>query len=189
MDKTRQNRAGNRGANLLEFTLVGIPIIFILISVFEISRGMWLYQTAAHASRETARYIVVHGANCLDEACGRTISDIATELSRNLVGLDPSEVRVTFRSGCTLQGNFRNACANNTDDSQTGAKTLATLMADNSMTDWPGITGDTDSKDFVEVELRFPFRSAIAMFWPGAGGGQNFGTVQMFAASREMFQF
>jgi Flp pilus assembly protein TadG len=34
-----------RGSSILEFVLVGIPIIFVLISLFEISRGMWTYHT------------------------------------------------------------------------------------------------------------------------------------------------
>ena len=33
-------RARSRGNTMVEFTLVGIPIMFALISVFEISRAM-----------------------------------------------------------------------------------------------------------------------------------------------------
>ena len=41
-------RNRERGTTLLEFTLVGIPLIFLLISTVEISRGMWQYHTLAH---------------------------------------------------------------------------------------------------------------------------------------------
>lgn len=181
-----RKKDGRRGASLIEFTLVGIPIIFLLISVFEISRGMWLYQTAAHASREAARYIVVHGSNCKDDTdpCGRTVSEIAQELKFHLVGLDPNEVELTLRAGCSDGGAMRVACATN----ETKA-TLQTYLSNTDTTHWPGATGASLSLFFVEVEIEFPFRSAIAMFWPGAGRGQSFGTVPMFAASREMFQF
>ena len=46
------DRRAQRGATTIEMTLVGIPIIFLLISTFEISRGMWMYNTAATAVRE-----------------------------------------------------------------------------------------------------------------------------------------
>src|SRR5580765_336316 len=59
-----------RGATTIEMTFVGIPIIFILISVFEISRGMWMYNTAATAVREGLRFASVHGVNCVHLAPG-----------------------------------------------------------------------------------------------------------------------
>ena len=58
---TRAQRNLEKGSSMVEFALVGIPLIFILISIFEISRGMWMYETVAHAVREGARYAAVHG--------------------------------------------------------------------------------------------------------------------------------
>ena len=55
---------GRRGAVTLEFTLVGIPLLFTLISTVEMSRGMWMYQTQAYAISQGVRYLVVHGADC-----------------------------------------------------------------------------------------------------------------------------
>ena len=40
-------------------TLVGIPIIFTLICVFEISRGMWIYHTLAYAVNDAAARRIV----------------------------------------------------------------------------------------------------------------------------------
>jgi hypothetical protein len=48
--RTRKQR--QRGSAMIEFTLVGIPMIFLLISIFEISRAMWNYHTLAFAIRE-----------------------------------------------------------------------------------------------------------------------------------------
>ena len=53
-----------RGQSLIEFTFVGIPVIFTLICIFEISRGMWIYGTLNHAVKEGVRYAIVHGINC-----------------------------------------------------------------------------------------------------------------------------
>src|SRR5689334_8095089 len=98
MKKRRQ-----RGATTVEMTLVGIPIIFIMISIFEISRGMWMYHTAAHAANAGARYVIVHGVNCtaaatLGNTCTVTIANIAAKIKDSAVGLDPNTTTLTFTS-------------------------------------------------------------------------------------------
>ena len=57
-------RGKRRGNAAVEFALVGIPVIFTLISVEEISRGMWMYDTLASTVARTARYISVRGQDC-----------------------------------------------------------------------------------------------------------------------------
>ena len=75
-------RRAQRGATTIEMTLVGIPIIFLLISTFEMSRGMWMYNTAATAVREGVRFASVHGVNCvltppgIPNQCDVTANDI-----------------------------------------------------------------------------------------------------------------
>src|SRR5690348_3325838 len=78
----RMRSSSRRGATTIEMTLVGIPLIFVLISVFELSRGMWMYNTAATAAREGLRFASVHGVNCvhvppgIPNACEVTANDI-----------------------------------------------------------------------------------------------------------------
>ena len=73
---------------MIEFVLVGIPIIFILISVFELARGMWLYHTAAYALREGARYAIVRGNNCnlYPNNCAVTVAQVASRIRDSAVG-------------------------------------------------------------------------------------------------------
>jgi Flp pilus assembly protein TadG len=52
---------GRKGSTALEFALVGIPLLFILFSLFEAARGMWTYQMMAYAVREGTRYAAMHG--------------------------------------------------------------------------------------------------------------------------------
>ena len=52
---TANRRKRSRGATILEFSLVGIGLIFVILSFFEVSRGMWTYQTLAYAVREGER--------------------------------------------------------------------------------------------------------------------------------------
>jgi hypothetical protein len=157
-------------------TLVGIPFIFIMISVFEISRGMWMYHTTAYAANEGARFAIVHGVNCVTatgvtNACTKTVADIAQVVRNAGVGLDPATTTLTLTSpapggaavSCTLS-----ACASNSSV-------------------WPP-SGNNSVGTVIEVSITTPFRSALAMFWPGAAT-VNFAVANFGAKSRDAIQF
>ena len=176
-----------RGSTLLEFTLVGIPVIFMLISIFEISRGMWLYHTLASAIKDGTRFAIVHGNNCnvYPSNCVVTIRDISERIRRNAVGFVPDDLQnLEFISA--TRGTF--TCA-----------TLAACLdtGDPGDLSWPGGPVGSAPEDFpdgrqfawVEIRAQYPFRSAIAMFWPGAGRGQNFGEFLLPASSRDRIQY
>ncbi|RPI14192.1 MAG: pilus assembly protein [Acidobacteriales bacterium] len=178
--KTGRNR--RRGNAIIEFTLVGIPLMFLLISLFEISRGMWLYHTLAHSLKEGVRFSIVRGNNCnlAPNNCAIRVRDIAASIRRNAVGLPPGEIQnVTFA---------------------TSSRTLATYASLNDAladgTYFPaGAPGGAEDPggarlmSYVEISAVYPFRSAIAMFWPGAGRGVNFGTFMLPASSKETIQY
>ena len=112
MNKTRKNRRRSPGQALVEFTLVGIPIIFVLISIFEVSRGMWLYHTLAYSAKVGVRYASVHGINCIGSAVNPKLQNpndcavkmgpadtqgtVAYVIRQAAVGLDPTKTTITF---------------------------------------------------------------------------------------------
>ena len=163
-----------KGASTIEMTLVGIPIIFVMISVFEISRGMWMYETAAHAVREGVRFAVVHGANCVNDPangfnnnCAKTAAEVAAKIREAGVGLDPATTMVRFTAaGVALAQCPLNACP-------------ATL--------WPP-AGQNTVGTVIQIDISTPFNSALAMFWPGAGA-VSFTTTNMGASSSDAIQF
>jgi len=75
---------------MIEFTLVGIPMIFLLISIFEISRAMWNYHTLAFAIREGTRYAAVHGSGCSADPratpCQATVAQVAQRIQDAGIG-------------------------------------------------------------------------------------------------------
>jgi Flp pilus assembly protein TadG len=183
MTRTRNPRRGNA---VLEFTLVGIPVVFVLISIFEVSRGMWIYHTLAHAAREGTRFAIVHGQNCgtlptvcdksvADSCCKKTVADIAAVIRDAGAGLIPEDLTVTIRNTNVFGANFDTV----------GPAFLSTLLSDN--TEWPTGTGSSPGND-IEITLTYPFRSAIALFWPGAGP-VTFGTFNLPATSQDRIQF
>jgi hypothetical protein len=183
------NRKTHRGSTLLEFTLIGIPLVFVLISIFEIARGMWVYTTLAHAVKEGNRYVIVHANNCGNppNSCwqfGR-IRHAATVIRDAGVGLIPTDLQnVQFISSTrTVTCPTLQACIN--------AGALGDTFFPSAGPAGPGVTQDVGGNTGAIVEVRglYPFRSAIALFWPGAGPGMNFGTFLLPASSRERIQY
>ena len=161
------SRKQQRGEVMLEMMLVGILIIFVLIATFEISRGMWMYHTAAHAVRNGVRFAIVHGQNCqynppaVTNSCGKTQADIAAIIQNAGIGLDPGTTTVTFCTGL---------CASNPG-------TTCTLNACDSTNAWPP-NGHNDVGDTIEIDLQTPFISMAG--WARAN---------LSAASSDQIQF
>jgi len=160
-----------RGSSTLEFTLVGIPLIFVLISTFEMARGMWNYHTIAYAVKEGTRYASVHGTNCATapNTCTVTIGQVARQIVNAGIGLPTNQLRLTFTSQSGAISCWANACLSN-----------ATV--------WPQSPGNAVGSS-IQIDATYQFQSAISMFWPGAGSGSSAGTVTFPASSREIVQF
>ena len=172
-------RKNSQGSSLIEFTLVGIPLIFILISTFEMGRGMWAYGTLAAAVREGTRFAVVHGQDCATAPnnCQVTVAQIAQRIQNMGVGLLPDQLNFTLSSATrTVACNPLQSCLANTTCFPTAADCSGTV--DFSAT--PGMP--------VTIDATYPFQSAIAMFWPG-NAPIVFGVHTFRASSRETIQF
>ena len=166
------NRARQYGSATIEMTLVGIPLIFVLISTFEIARGMWIYHTLAYALREGTRYAIVHGADCSTPPnnCAIRVQDIARVIQNAAVGLyDADNFHIEMKS---------------LNDDVSG--TLTSALA--SPSQFPSSGGGAIGAP-ITFSATYPFQSAIAMFWPGARAGGNFMAVTFPASSQETIQF
>lgn len=176
---TRRNKS-QRGSTLVEFTLVGIPLMFVLISIFEMARAMWTFTTVAHAVREGARYAVVHGLSCSTDPnqCATTRALVAGVIRDAGAGLIPDDFRVEFDS---VTQNTALAVDPNVANWHTLSAQLASTAA--FLNDDTGSTGHD-----VVVTGAFPFKSAMSMFWPGAGR-MSFAVVNLAATARERIEF
>ena len=165
--RNRQN-----GSATLEMTLVGIPLIFVLISTVEMARGMWIYHTLAYALREGTRYTIVHGVDCstAPNHCAVKVKDIATVIQKAGVGLYDTD-------------NFQIEMKSLSDDV---SSTMTSALA--STAPFPSTGGDAIGAP-IAFKATYPFQSVIAMFWPGAGPGINFTSVTFPASSQENIQF
>jgi hypothetical protein len=154
---------------------VGIPTIFVFISIFEMARGMWIYHSLGYAVKEGTRYASVHGATCTTSPndCGVSFGNIATVMKKAGPALIPTPLTVTFTPSA--------------GSATTG--TLATLVSNN--TAWPPSTasGTNAIGRPITITATYPFRSAIAMFWPGTAVQGRPGVANLPGSSTDRIQF
>jgi Flp pilus assembly protein TadG len=158
---------------LVEFTLVGIPLIFILISIFQMSLGMWSYHTLEEAVEEGTRFEAVRGANlqaqsaCAsnEDSCGASLNGIAAALANAAVGLPAANWSATLTAGgSTHTCSPLSSCLHVT-------------------TTWPP-SGDNSSGTTIKISATYNFPSSLAFFWPGQQS-QVFGTIALKAVSQQ----
>lgn len=165
-------RRARRGNAMVELTLVGIPVVFALISIFELARGMWQYHTLAYAVKEGTRYAIVHGQGCAAAGCRKTIGDVAQQIRHRGVGLVPADVQLEFESKrggvirCTLSDCLTRTAASDV---------------------WPPAGSDSPGTE-VTIRGTYRLRSMLVMMSPvgATGGGYIF---DLPAASTELIQF
>ena len=162
-----------KGAVTLEFALFGTPVIFALISIVEMSRGMWIYQSQAYAVNVGVRYVTVHGAGCTTNgnSCSTTVDSIATVISKAGVGLVPSAWNVTL---------YSNSGTNN----QT-CNPLSSCFGNSTV--WPP-SPDNAEGNGIAIAGSYPFNSALAMFFPGARP-TSFSKLNLPAYAQHLIQF
>ena len=192
--KSKRSSWARRGQSLIEFTFVGIPLIFVLVSIFEISRGMWIYHTLAYSVKVGVRYASVHGFNCgpasalptlntcqvkmgpaslkpadcaYETSAPATLPTIATVIWCASVGLDPSVTQLAF-----------------TDLSGTSAPCSLTACTG---TIWPSTSGYNVGNP-ISIQITTPFNSMLAMLWPG-GKPVSFASKTACGAGGQKAQF
>ncbi len=164
-------KPSERGNALIQFTLVGIPAMFLLISTFEMSRAMWTYATLVNAIKEGTRFAMVKGTGCsTPNSCSVQVKQVAQRIKNMGVGLIPQSLNLTF----TAAGG-----------------TAITCRLDNCLTNstpWPPATYNGLGLP-IRISGSYSFSNSISMFWPGARHGIVFGPLTLVASSRQMIQF
>jgi Flp pilus assembly protein TadG len=166
-----------RGNVLFEFALAGIPIMLLIISVIEISRGLWTYCTLSYAVTEGSRRAIVGGADCgiTPNLCTTTVSIVAAKISTSSVGLLSSRMNVTLSStggGVTYTCNPLSTC----------------ILGTKGSAPFPQYPGNAPGSDVI-VTAYYPFQSPLTMFFPGLTSPTGGITTTLHATSQEPIQF
>jgi Flp pilus assembly protein TadG len=172
-----KNRRRQKGNSLLEFTLVGIPLIFVWISIVQMAIGMWHYHSLQYAVKMAGAYASVHGASCSrpGNSCAIQIKDAAAVLQRSSPGAAAS-TSVTFRTYMP--------------DHATASPTVVTCTLSDcltNMTPWPP-TGWGEPGYEIDIKAVYTYSSGLAMFIPGSGS-VRFGVYNLSASTRQPIVF
>jgi Flp pilus assembly protein TadG len=167
-------RRGIRGSSMVEFTLVGFPLVFILISIFEMARGMWNYHTLEEAVEVGTRYEAVRGSDlqaqsaCVssEDSCGASLNGVATALANAATGLPSSDWNVTLTAGTASH-----SCS-----------PLSSCVGVTGTT-WPP-AGNNAPGTTIEISATYSFTNALSYFWPGTSSFV-FGTFTFTAESQQ----
>jgi len=95
---SRDARRSSRGATLVEFALVAPMFFLVLFSTVEAARFVFYYELLNNATRDGARYAIVHGGNSFkptgppNDAGG---ADVIARVKQSALGLLGSGVSVT----------------------------------------------------------------------------------------------
>jgi len=170
----RAARPNEKGGTLIEFTLVGVPLVLLLISLIEICLAMWSYHTLAYAVREGVRYASTKGRDCSlgTNSCGVTIGTIAQQIASAGTGLIPGQLNVTFTSSAgSVPCSPISSCYTNS-------------------TAWPPSSSSANLPgSLISVSGTYPVQTnLVIMFVPGTGASQM-GAVTLSASSQQLIQF
>jgi Flp pilus assembly protein TadG len=157
--------SAKKGSVLVEFALVGIPLMLIPTAAVIVALGMWQYLTLAYSAEATARYVSLHGRSCVQDgsSCILSVSDVAAYFTGRALALEPSKTNVTLRSASqTITCNPVSSCSGNT--------------AQFPNSDDNGINFD------VTVTAYYSILNATPLIVPGMSGPRSF---NLFAISRQ----
>lgn len=154
----RGRRSRRSGQSLVEFTLLGIPMVFITISAVAVSIDMWQFQSLSYATESTARYVTMHGATCSQNgnSCTITVGNVATYFAGQAIALDPGQVNVTLT------------------DSSASTPCNPVSTCESSATQFPAAAANSVGSD-VTVSATYTLKNPIAMFWaPNADAARDY---------------
>jgi Flp pilus assembly protein TadG len=139
------------GQAMVEFAFSAVFLIFILVSLFSVSVGMWQYHTLAEAVNFTARSAAVHGAGCLGKTCATTVDQIARMLQSRAIGIPASQINATLTSSA----------------STVPCHPLSTCVGNSAA--WPTLAGNTALTTNISILATFQFTAPVVVWVPGHG--------------------
>ena len=164
-------RNRRRGSTLLEFTLTGIPLMFLSLSIVECSIAMLEYDSMANAATVAARFAASHGATCgTPNTCTVRIEDVANVIASSAWIISNSTMSVTF-----------------TDNS--GSTTCELSVCQTNAAQFPSSSGGANAVgNPITINVSHKVTNPLPMFWPPNADVDDSG-YNLSANSLQVIQF
>jgi hypothetical protein len=174
-NRLARRRPARSGQALLEFTLLGIPMLCITTSIMCMALDAWQLWSLSYATDSTARYISMRGATCAENgnSCTITTGQVATYFESQAMALSSGSVNVTLADGSgTTNCNPVSTC--NSGSAQFPASSANNVGSD------------------ITVKATYQLTNPIFMIWGSINtiwGGVNGNNYSVGAKSRVRIQF
>jgi len=163
------------GNQTVEFTLIGLPLTFLLFSIANMCFAMLTLHTLQEAVEQGARYASTRGSTCSSgsNSCTVTVAQIVNVVSNSAAGINKSKLNVYLTS------------ASNT---VTNCAPVSTCSSTN--TTWPTSTSSDNApgKDII-VSANCNVSAPMFMFWGGSSAGTRISSTAFAAYSRQRLMF
>ena len=143
-----RRRKNSRGSTVVEFSLVGIPMVLTFVGIVAMGLTMWTYETLSYATQELNRYIAVHGTHCGSGTnnCKLTVGNVATAAESFAIGLNTSSLNMTLTSpNGSYTCNPISSCTSNANA-------------------WPP-SSDSTVGTAIQVRMSYQVNPAFTMIW------------------------
>ena len=156
---------------MIEFTIIGLPLIFLTISIIECALAMWQYHTLEYCVTTTARYVITHGRTCSQNGnnCTVTLGDVASLMKNQAIALDATKLDVALY----------------TQSGTTTCYPLSTCLSNTSQ--FPSAVDNGVNLD-VKIVASYPVANPFPFFWPGSSATSG-RTFRLGATSRQRIVF
>ena len=179
-------RNKERGSQTLEFTLVGIPLTFLLFSIANMSLAMLTLHTLQESVEQGARFVVTRGSTCSSgtNTCTVTVQQIASAVANSAAGISSSKLALTLipasGSGNQISCNPIKSCLSSCSDGCNGSRNTV----------WPssGNSDNSPGKDII-LSADCTLTAPMFMFWTGVSGTSKVSTTSFHAYSRQRLMF
>jgi Flp pilus assembly protein TadG len=177
----RLNR--ERGSQTLEFTIIGIPLTFLLFSIANMCFSMLTLHTMQEAVEQGARYASTRGSTCSStgNSCTVKIQQIADVIASAAAGINPAGIKVTFTpptGGTTVTCSNLSTCTTVCSPSCDGHRTLV----------WPDGVNNGPPND-IQISADCTLNAPMFMFWTGASGSTKINNTTFHAYSTQRLMF
>lgn len=177
----RNREAGNQA---LEFSIIGIPIIFLLFSIANMSLAMLTMHTIQEAVEQGGRYVVTRGSTCSSgsNSCSATVQQIAGVIATSAAGVNPAGLNVSLipATGTTVTCNPVSTCLSSCSGGTCSSGRTNT---------WPASGANSPGQDIIISADYNNLPSPIFMFWPGVSGSEKLSTTSFHAYTRQRLMF
>jgi Flp pilus assembly protein TadG len=181
-----RNRNRERGAETLEFTMIGLPLTFLLYSIANMCFSMLTLHTLQEAVEQGARYTATRGATCSSgtNSCSATVQQIAGVVATQAAGVILSKLNISLIPAGDTANTI--TCSPIT----TCLSSCASGCNSNRTTVWPTATNSDNSpgQDII-ITGDCPVVAPMSMFWTGSSPSSAIASSHFYAYSRQRLTF